>query len=70
MNQTSSDAKSTYAVDDEFSNQITCGLPDYDSAVQVARQYLSEHSDAPAVCIYEDRKGGESWELTRREILA
>ena len=58
-----------YAVDDEFSNQITCGLSSYDAAVQVARRYLSAHADAPCVRIYEDATDGESWDLSRREIL-
>ena len=61
---------SNYAVDDEFGNQITTGLGRYDAAKQTARKYLSAHDDAPAVTVYEDAEGGESWELTRREALA
>lgn len=59
----------TYAVDDEFSNKITCGLASYDAAIQVARRYLSAHRDAPGVRIYEDTEGGEGWDLTRAEVL-
>ncbi len=59
-----------YAVDDEFGNQITTGLDSYDAAKQTARRYLSAHKDAPAVTIYEDVSGGESWELSRDEVLA
>lgn len=59
-----------YNVDDEFGNQISAGLSSYDAALQVARKYLSAHTDAPAVTIYEDRDGGESWDLGRSDILA
>lgn len=59
-----------YAVDDEFDTQIAAGLQSYDAAKQVARRYLSAHKDAPAVTIYEDTAGGESWELSRDEVLA
>ncbi len=62
-------ANTAFAVDDEFGNQITTGLDSYDAAKQAARRYLSAHSDAPAVTVYEDTEGGESWELTRREVL-
>lgn len=59
-----------YSVDDEHGNQISAGLSSYDAALQVARRYLSAHTDAPAVTIYEDRDGGESWELSRDDVLA
>lgn len=59
-----------YNVDDEFGNQISAGLSSYDAAIQVARKYLSAHSDAPAVTIYEDCEGGKSWDLDREEALA
>lgn len=59
-----------YAVDDEFGTQLSAGLSSYDAAKQAARRYLAAHKDAPAVTIYEDVSGGESWELTRDEVLA
>lgn len=58
-----------YAVDDEFGNQITTGLDSYDAAKQVARRYMAAHDDAPAVLVYEDVEDGESWELSRTEVL-
>ncbi|MBK9496862.1 MAG: hypothetical protein IPO08_20615 [Xanthomonadales bacterium] len=59
-----------YAIDDEFGNQITTGLDSYDAAKQAARRYLSAHKDAPAVTIYEDTTGGESWDLSRGEVVS
>lgn len=56
-----------YSVDDEFSNEITTGLESYDAAIQVARRYLSAHSDAPAVTVYDS--AGESWELSRDAVI-
>ena len=59
-------SNTTFAVDDEFGNQITCGLGSYGAAKAVARRYLSAHSDTDtaAVTIYEDTDDGESWELS------
>ena len=56
-----------YSVDDEHSNEISTGLESYDAAVQVARRYLSAHRDASCVEIYSS--DGESWELSRDEVL-
>lgn len=58
-----------YAVDDEHGNQITTGLSNYDAALQTARKYLSAHADAPAVTVYEDIEGGQSWDLDRAAVL-
>jgi hypothetical protein len=58
-------ARPTFAVDDEFGNEIARGLPTYDAAIQQARAYLSAHDDAPCVRVYEDAAGGESWDLAR-----
>lgn len=57
-----------YTVDDEFGNQISTGLQSYDAALQVARRYMSAHKDAPAVTVYGDP--GDSWEITRAEVLS
>jgi hypothetical protein len=67
----------TYAVDDEFGNQISDGFESHSAAKQCARRYLSAHKDAPAVTIYVSGKSetsegddpGDSWEWTRDEIL-
>ena len=59
-----------YAVDDEFGTQISAGFSSYDAAKQCARRYLAAHKDAPAVTVYEERSGGESWELSRDEVLS
>lgn len=59
----------SFAVDDEIGNQITCGLESYSAAMQVARRYLAAHDDAPAVRIYEDQPDGETWDLSRGEVL-
>lgn len=69
---------SNYAVDDEFGNQISDGFRTYSEAKQSARRYLSAHKDAPAVTIYvsgqsetaDGDEPGDSWELTRDELLA
>jgi len=44
----------SWAVDDEFGNQITTGLDSLESALQCGRRYLAPHRDAPAVVVYED----------------
>lgn len=59
----------TYAVEDEFGNNITVGLDSYDAAKSAARRYLAAHKDAPAVAIYEEGEDGERWELSREEVL-
>lgn len=60
----------TYAIDDDYGNQITAGLDSYDTAMQRARRYLSAHTDASNVTIYDDQPDGESWELERYEVLS
>jgi hypothetical protein len=57
----------SYSIDDEHGNEITTGLDSYDAALQVARRYLSAHTDAPSVEIYT---ADESWALTREEVLS
>lgn len=56
----------TFAVDDEFGNQITCGLASYDAAKQVAKKYMVAHRRdlKGPVRIYESGTGGESWDVT------
>lgn len=60
----------TYSVADEFGNMITTGLQTFDAAKQAARHYLSAHKDAPCVEVYEGGENGESWTLTRDEVLS
>lgn len=60
----------TYAVDDEFGNQITCGLENYDAAKQVAKKYMVAHKGdlRGPVRIYESGRGGDSWDVTLEDI--
>lgn len=63
----------TYAVSDEFGNQITSGLDSYEAATQAAKRYLAAHKDAPCAEIYAEQcnpetEDGEPWELTRAEL--
>ena len=60
----------TYAIDDEFGNEITTGLSNFDSAMQCAKRYMSAHKDAPVVRIYESTDDGDEWNLTREDVLA
>lgn len=60
----------TYAIDDEFGNEITTGLVNFDSAMQCAKRYLSAHADATGVRIYESADDGDEWDLTREDVLS
>ena len=42
----------------------------YDAAKQAAQRYLAAHGDAGHVRIYVDATDGETWDLTRAEVLS